>query len=131
MKVKTKGKTKAKVKGKGITGSKQFIKRKDDDYKVKKIGQIGASVSDALERDTKIAVALSLGGQPTYELDDDVIFLDNCSASSSSSLDLRAQQEKEKKGNYLQSCLEMWKDFTPLVYNVNGVAGCEACSAEK
>jgi hypothetical protein len=44
---------------------------------------------------------------------------------------LLARQEKEKKGKYLQSCLEMRKDFTPLVYTVDGVAGREARSAEK
>ena len=41
------------------------------------------------------------------------------------------RQEKEKKGKYLTSCLEMRKDFTPLVYSVDGVAGREARSAEK
>jgi hypothetical protein len=44
---------------------------------------------------------------------------------------LLARQEKEKKNKYLQSCLEMRKDFTPLVYTVDGVAGREARSAEK
>jgi hypothetical protein len=44
---------------------------------------------------------------------------------------LLARQEKEKKGKYLQNCLEMRKDFTPLVYTVDGVAGREARSAEK
>ena len=42
-----------------------------------------------------------------------------------------AQQEKETKYKYLQSCLEMRKDFTPMVYSVNGVAGCKAQSAKK
>jgi hypothetical protein len=42
-----------------------------------------------------------------------------------------AHQEKEKKGKYLTSCLEMRKDFTPMVYSVDGVAGREASSAEK
>ena len=31
--------------------------------------------------------------------------------------------EKEKKGKYLTSCLEMRKHFTPLIYSVDGVAG--------
>ena len=44
---------------------------------------------------------------------------------------LLARQEKEKKSKYLKSCLEMRKDFTPLVYTVDGVAGREARSAEK
>jgi hypothetical protein len=44
---------------------------------------------------------------------------------------LLARQEKEKKAKYLPSCLEMRKDFTPLVYSVDGVAGREARSAEK
>jgi hypothetical protein len=30
-----------------------------------------------------------------------------------------ACQEKEKKGKYLTSCLEMRKDFTPMVYYVD------------
>jgi hypothetical protein len=44
---------------------------------------------------------------------------------------LLARQEKEKKTKYLHSCHEMRKDFTPLVYTVDGVAGREARSAEK
>jgi hypothetical protein len=42
-----------------------------------------------------------------------------------------AQQKKEKKNQYLCSCLEMQKDFTPLVYSVNGITGREAKNAEK
>ncbi len=42
-----------------------------------------------------------------------------------------AQQEKEKKSQYLCPCLEMGKDFTPLVYSVDGIAGREAKNAEK
>jgi len=42
-----------------------------------------------------------------------------------------AQQEKEKKKQYLRPCLEMRKDFTPLVYSVDGIAGREAKNAEK
>jgi hypothetical protein len=42
-----------------------------------------------------------------------------------------AQQEKEKKNQYLRPCLEMQKDFTPLVYSVDGIAGREAKNAEK
>ncbi len=41
------------------------------------------------------------------------------------------QQEKEKKNQYLRPCLEMWKDFTPLVYSVDGIAWREATNAEK
>ena len=41
------------------------------------------------------------------------------------------QHEKEKKDKYLQNCLEMWKDFTPMVYSVDGIAGREARNAEK
>jgi hypothetical protein len=41
------------------------------------------------------------------------------------------QNEKEKKDKYLQNCLEMWKDFAPMVYSVDGIAGHEACNAEK
>ena len=41
------------------------------------------------------------------------------------------QHEKEKKDMYLQNCLEMWKDFTPMVYSVDGIAGREARNAEK
>ena len=42
-----------------------------------------------------------------------------------------AAQEKEKKDKYLSSCLQMRKDFTPLVYSVDGIAGHEARNAEK
>jgi hypothetical protein len=42
-----------------------------------------------------------------------------------------AQQEKEKKNQYIRPCLEMRKDFTPLVYSVDGIAGREAKNAEK
>ena len=42
-----------------------------------------------------------------------------------------AAQEKEKKTKYLQSCLQMRKDFTPLVYTVDGIAGREARNAER
>ncbi len=41
------------------------------------------------------------------------------------------QHEKEKKDKYLQNCLEMRKDFTPMVYSVDGIAGREAWNAEK
>ena len=40
-------------------------------------------------------------------------------------------KEEEGYGKYLTSCLEMRKDFTPLVYSVDGVAGREVRSAEK
>ena len=42
-----------------------------------------------------------------------------------------AAQEKEKKDKYLRSCLEQRKDFTPLVYSVEGIPGREARNAEK
>jgi hypothetical protein len=42
------------------------------------------------------------------------------------------QHEKEKKDKYLQNCLEMRKDFTPMVvYYVDGIVGREARNAEK
>jgi hypothetical protein len=40
-------------------------------------------------------------------------------------------QKKEKKDKYLSSCLQMWKDFTPLVYSVDGIAGHKARNAEQ
>ena len=40
-------------------------------------------------------------------------------------------QEKEKKDKYLARCLELRKDFTPLLYSVDGMAGREARMAEK
>jgi hypothetical protein len=36
------------------------------------------------------------------------------------------QHEKEKKDKYLQNCLEMRKNFMPMVYSVDGIAGREA-----
>ncbi|KAL3806424.1 hypothetical protein ACHAXA_007766, partial [Cyclostephanos tholiformis] len=41
------------------------------------------------------------------------------------------QHEKEKKDKYLWTCLELRKDFTPMVYSVDGIAGREAQNAEK
>ena len=41
------------------------------------------------------------------------------------------QHEKEKKDKYLRTCLELRKDFTPMVYSVDGIAGREAQNAEK
>ena len=40
-------------------------------------------------------------------------------------------QEEEKKRKYLATCRELRKDFTPLVYSVDGVPGREARSAER
>ena len=42
-----------------------------------------------------------------------------------------AQQEKEKKDKYLHVCHEQRKDFSPLVYSVDGMAGREAKHAER
>ena len=42
-----------------------------------------------------------------------------------------ARHEKEKKNKYLHSCLEQRRDFTPMVYSVDGLAGREAKAAEK
>mmetsp|Transcript_32318 Transcript_32318/g.67964 ORF Transcript_32318/g.67964 Transcript_32318/m.67964 type:complete len:126 (+) Transcript_32318:929-1306(+) len=43
-----------------------------------------------------------------------------------------ASQEKEKENRYIASCLEMRKDFTPmLVYSVDDITGREAKAAEK
>ena len=40
-------------------------------------------------------------------------------------------QEQEKKDKYLKTCHELHKDFTPMVYSVDGMAGREARMAEK
>jgi hypothetical protein len=42
-----------------------------------------------------------------------------------------ADQEQEKKNKYLATCHELRKDFTPLVYSVDGMAGREAKMMEK
>ena len=42
-----------------------------------------------------------------------------------------ADQEQEKKDKYLATCHELRKDFTPLVYSVDGMAGREAKAAER
>ena len=42
-----------------------------------------------------------------------------------------AKAEKEKKDKYLKACHELRKDFTPLVYSVDGIAAREARTAEK
>ena len=41
------------------------------------------------------------------------------------------QHEMEKKDKYLQNCLEMQKDFTPMVYSLDGIARRKARNAEK
>jgi hypothetical protein len=41
------------------------------------------------------------------------------------------QHKKEKKDKYLQTCLEMQNDFTPMVYLVDGIAGHKARNAKK
>jgi hypothetical protein len=41
------------------------------------------------------------------------------------------QYEKEKKDKYLWTCLELQKDFMPMVYSVDGIAGREARNAKK
>ena len=42
-----------------------------------------------------------------------------------------AVHEKEKKRKYLSSLHDQRKDFTPMVYSVDGIAGRKAKSAEK
>ena len=39
--------------------------------------------------------------------------------------------EKDKKDKYLKSCHALRKDFTPMVYTVDRIAGGEAKSVEK
>ncbi len=46
-------------------------------------------------------------------------------------LNVLTTQEKEKKDKYLDSCLQQRKDFTPLIYLVDGIVGREAHNAEK
>ena len=53
------------------------------------------------------------------------------SAQGRDFLSVLAAQEKEKKDKYLDSCLQQHKDFTPLVYSVDGIAGQEAHNAKK
>jgi hypothetical protein len=40
-------------------------------------------------------------------------------------------QEEEKKDQYLARCHELRKDFTPMIYSVDGMLGREAKMAEK
>jgi hypothetical protein len=42
-----------------------------------------------------------------------------------------SQHEKEKKDKYLWTCLEMRKDFTPMVYSIDGIVGREARNAKR
>ena len=42
-----------------------------------------------------------------------------------------AAQEKEKKGKYETACHEQRKDFTPLVYSIDGMAGPATRAAER
>jgi hypothetical protein len=57
--------------------------------------------------------------------------IQSCSYRNKDYQKVLKQQEKEKKNQYLCPCLEMRKDFTPLVYLVDGIAGREAKNAEK
>ena len=41
------------------------------------------------------------------------------------------QAEKEKCAKYERACQERQRDFVPLVYSVNGLAGKRAAAAEK
>jgi hypothetical protein len=41
------------------------------------------------------------------------------------------QHKKEKKDKYLWTCLEIRKDFTTMVFLVDGIAGCEARNAKR
>jgi hypothetical protein len=40
------------------------------------------------------------------------------------------QHEKEKKDKYLWACLEMRKDFKPMVYLADGIVGRQARNAK-
>ena len=42
-----------------------------------------------------------------------------------------AKLEKEKKGLYVQACLERRRTFTPMVYSTDGTPGAEALAAQK
>ena len=42
-----------------------------------------------------------------------------------------AKAEKEKKDYCLQACLERRRNFTPMVYSVDGIPGAEALAAQK
>ena len=42
-----------------------------------------------------------------------------------------AAQKKEKNDKYLKACHRIRKDFTPMVYSVDGIAGRDTRSAEK
>jgi hypothetical protein len=55
----------------------------------------------------------------------------SCSYRNKDNQKVLAQQEKEKKNQYLCLCLEIQKDFTPLVYAVDGITGRNAKNAEK
>ncbi len=53
------------------------------------------------------------------------------SYGNTSSAKVLAQAEKEKKRKYEAACLERRRDFTPLVYSVDGMPGKEARATEK
>ena len=60
-----------------------------------------------------------------------IMVTQSCSYQNKDYQNVLVQQEKEKKNQYLCLCLKMQKDFTPLVYSVDGIAGREAKNAEK
>ena len=69
------------------------------------------------------------GRTPIFDVQ--IMNTQSCSYRNKDYQKVLAQQEKEKKNRYLRPCLEMGKDFTPLVYSVDGIAGREAKNAEK
>ena len=42
-----------------------------------------------------------------------------------------AKAEKEKKDLHIQACLELIRNFTPMVYSADGIPGAEALAAQK
>ncbi|KAL7526426.1 hypothetical protein ACHAWF_001761 [Thalassiosira exigua] len=67
----------------------------------------------------------------TTILDFVVTDTDKRSYGNTSSEKVLAQHEKRKKDKYLEACQERRRDFTPMVYSVDGVPGKEARAAEK
>ena len=53
------------------------------------------------------------------------------SYGTTKSAKLLERMEKEKKDKYSEACLERRRDFTPMVYSVDGMAGKEARAAER
>ena len=58
-----------------------------------------------------------------------IVNLDSGSCLSMAPENALAKAEKENKDLFFQACLERRRNFTPMVYSVDGIPGAEALAA--